>query len=104
MTKVENNIYNLAEMRTLLANQRTYLAYMRTGFAVTALAINMKSDILIVLGMSIIFIGLYQYYSVSKSVREKKIEYNSRDINIVLALVGVLAVFYYYYKTLFTKN
>ena len=37
--KPSNRLSNkLALMNTALANQRTYLAYTRTGFAVTALA------------------------------------------------------------------
>ena len=42
---------SLAQMRTLLSGQRTYLAYVRTGLAVTTLAVNTKRTIVIIIGI-----------------------------------------------------
>ena len=70
MAKKDFNNNTLAQMRTLLANQRTYLAYIRTGFAVTALAIKTKSNIVIAIGMLLIGVGLYQYYTTASNIEK----------------------------------
>ena len=52
-----NNI-DLAKIRTKLANHRTYLAYMRTGFAISAIAGSFKKPYLVLFGIIIIILRL----------------------------------------------
>ncbi len=44
MDEKEFNSTNLAKVKILYANQRTYLSYIRTGFAVTLLAVKNKKQ------------------------------------------------------------
>jgi uncharacterized membrane protein YidH (DUF202 family) len=96
--KKEFNSNTLAQMRTLLANQRTHLAYIRTGFAVTALAVKTKSNIVILIGMFLIAVGLYQYYTLATIIENEEMVFPNREIPVVFTIAGILAVYYYWSK------
>ena len=51
----------LAIQRTKFANQRTYLAYMRTGFGIAALAGNFKKTWIMLFGLVMIIGSSIQY-------------------------------------------
>jgi uncharacterized membrane protein YidH (DUF202 family) len=94
--KQEFNNNTLAQMRTLLANQRTYLAYIRTGFAVTALAVKTKSKIVIVIGMFLIVVGLYQYYTTATTIEKGEMVFPNKEIPVVFTIASIMAVYYYW--------
>ncbi len=96
MAKKDFNNNTLAQMRTLLANQRTYLAYIRTGFAVTALAIKTKSNIVIAIGMLLIGVGLYQYYTTASNIEKGTMVFPNKEIPVVFTVAGIMAVYYYW--------
>jgi uncharacterized membrane protein YidH (DUF202 family) len=94
--KQEFNNNTLAQLRTLLANQRTYLAYIRTGFVVTALAIKTKRNIVIAIGMFLIAVGLYQYYTTATTIEKGQMVFPNKEIPVVFTIAGIMAVYYYW--------
>ena len=94
----DSNTTALAQLRTLYANQRTYLSYLRTGFAITAVAITFKSDVVILTGLILIIFGIYQYYTTALSVERGDVIFPNKEIPLVFALSGLRAVYYYWTK------
>lgn len=94
--KIDSN--SLAVMRTLLANQRTYLAFIRTGFAVTALAVKTKSNLVILIGMILIAVGIYQYYTTANSIENGELIMPNKEIPLIFTVAGIMAVYYYWSK------
>lgn len=86
----------LAIMRTALANQRTYLAYTRTGFAVVALATKYKSLIVILVGMLLITLGVYQYYTIAVDLENNLHRLPNKEIPLTYTIAGLMAVYYYF--------
>ena len=66
----------LAFYRTKLANQRTYLAYMRTGFGIAALAGTFKKYWIMLFGLFMIIMSSLQYIYINYSVSETKVPHN----------------------------
>ena len=58
----------LAILRTKLANQRTYLAYVRTGAVIAGIAGTFKQMYIVYLGLFIIFASTVQYYLLNKNI------------------------------------
>lgn len=92
---INNN--ELAFERTRLANQRTYLAYMRTGFAIAAIAGIFKKKWITLFGIFMIFGSLYQYIYINDSlINNHRLDTNIHDsmpiIYTILSL-GVLSLY-----------
>ena len=95
--KPSNRLSNkLALMNTALANQRTYLAYTRTGFAVTALAAKFKSNIVITVGLILIIVGVYQYYTIALDLENNIVSLPDKEIPLTFTIAGLKAVYYYF--------
>jgi len=64
--KIDNKDYRLklAIMNSKLSNERTYMAYIRTGLAIAAIALPFKKYKLVALGILMILIGTIEYYYV----------------------------------------
>jgi uncharacterized membrane protein YidH (DUF202 family) len=62
--KIDNKDYSfkLAIMNSKLSNERTYMAYMRTGLAIAAIALPFKRFRLVAIGILMIIIGTIEYY------------------------------------------
>ena len=69
-------------MRIVLANQGTYLAYIRTSFAVVALATKFKSLVVILVGMLLITVGVYQYYTIDLDLENQVHRLSNKEIFI----------------------
>ena len=104
-TKMTSN--QLARVRTLLANQRTYLAYMRTVFAIIAVAVQTSSHFLAGSAIVFILVGLYQYWTLSHSIRLHvspetdvlpRFPFGGRT-NVPVAFIAIAAAAIYYYFT-----
>lgn len=63
---------DLAIQRTRFANQRTYLAYMRTGFIIAAIAGIFKKYWIVFFGIIMIMMSTVQYYFLNKMLNEKE--------------------------------
>jgi len=55
----------LAIQRTKMANLTTYLSYIRTGFAISAIAGNFKKLYIFIFGIIIISVSTYQYWYIN---------------------------------------
>jgi uncharacterized membrane protein YidH (DUF202 family) len=55
----------LALLRTKFANERTYMAYLRTGLAISAISLPFKKYYIVLLGIIMIICSTIQYYYVS---------------------------------------
>jgi uncharacterized membrane protein YidH (DUF202 family) len=66
MINNDNQDYRLklSIINSKLANQRTYMSYIRTGLAISAIALTFKKYKLVALGILMIFIGTFEYYYV----------------------------------------
>ena len=71
----------LAFDRTVLANERTLLAYLRTAMALLAAGITLLKffpndqylqiigSVMFILGLVVVFMGLYRFFKVKKSLK-----------------------------------
>ena len=67
--KISSN--DLAIKRTKMANQRTYLAYMRTGFGLASLAGAFKKMWIAAFGIIMIIFSSIQYLIINERLNEK---------------------------------
>ena len=72
----------LAIQNTKLANLRTYLAYMRTGFAIASVAGILKKNYIFFSGLFIILLSTYQYWYINKQLDNNKSIENSYFDNV----------------------
>jgi len=68
--KISSN--ELAIKRTKLANERTYLAYMRTGFGIAALAGVFKKWWIIIFGIIMLILSTVQYHIVNNRLNNEE--------------------------------
>ena len=83
-------------MRIVLANQGTYLAYIRTSFAVVALATKFKSLVVILVGMLLITVGVYQYYTIDLDLENQVHRLSNKEIPLTYTVAGLMAIYYYF--------
>ena len=78
---------DLAIQRTKFANQRTYLAYMRTGFGIASLAGTFKKTWIMLFGIVMIIGSSIQYILINQSLENKKNPINEKLDKIPLIYV-----------------
>lgn len=89
------SVNELAIQTTKLANQRTYLAYMRTGFVIAAIAGNFKKYWVMSFGLIMIVLSSMQYAFINDALRSKKIfDLGNFDNFPLIYLVLSLGVLY----------
>ncbi len=96
MVERELNSTNMSLLRTALSNQRTHLSYIRTGFAITAVAVKLKSHIIIGSGILVIAIGVFQYYTIATNLEKDTIVLPNKEIPLIFTVAGIMAVYYYW--------
>jgi uncharacterized membrane protein YidH (DUF202 family) len=95
--KIHNKDYRLklAIMNSKLSNERTYMAYIRTGLAIAAIALPFKKYKLVALGILMILIGTIEYYYVRYLLNLKTLTvYNDFTYVPLFISVSVLIVLY----------
>jgi len=93
------NSTDLAKIRTKLASQRTYLAYMRTGFAIAAIAGSFKKLYLVLFGMVMIILSTIQYYLILKSINnDEKLEYDIHSIPMIYLFLSIIILYLQFNK------
>lgn len=91
--KISSN--ELAIKRTKMANERTYLAYMRTGFGIAALAGVFKKWWIIIFGIIMLILSTVQYHIVNNRLNNEEnpniplLEF----LPIIYVVLGVLVLF-----------
>ena len=92
MSKLSSVDYTIAN--TKMANQRTYLAYVRTGFVIAGVAGIFKKKWITVFGIIMILGSTIQYYLINRDLDNKKQMnkdlFDNMAIIYVLLSVGVL--------------
>ena len=87
----------LAKERTRLSNQRTYLAYIRTGLAISAISSIFKKKWIFTFGILMIVISTLQYYLLLNSINNNKIKNNwvhYMPLMYIILSIGVLYLQY----------
>ena len=69
---VEASTLDLTIYSTKLANQRTYLSYVRTGFVIAGVAGIFKKKWIAVFGIIMILGSTFQYYALNKDLNDKR--------------------------------
>ena len=82
---------DLSKSRTKLSNQRTYLAYMRTGFAISSIAGIFKQWWIMGFGVFMIITSLFQYYAINKEIN-KGVNPDNRIFNMLPIIYTILAI------------
>ena len=92
----------LAIERTKLANQRTYLAFIRTGFAISAISGYFKKKVIFFFGIFILIFSTAQYIYIAYSLDNKKINKKvNKAMNytiIIYSFLSLLVLFQQYHK------
>ena len=92
MSNLSSVDYTIAN--TKMANQRTYLAYVRTGFVIAGVAGIFKKKWIAVFGIIMILGSTIQYYLINRDLDNKKQMnkdlFDNMAIIYVLLSVGVL--------------
>ena len=93
---VEYSQQEFAITNTKMANQRTYMAYVRTGFVIAGVAGVFKKIWIAFFGIIMILGSTYQYYLINKDLDDKKDllhdVFDKMPILYVLLSVGVLYI------------
>ena len=91
----------LAIERTKLANQRTYLAYMRTGFSIAGIAGHFKQKYIALFGLFIIVFSTLQYnyllYRIHNNILVNKLNFFDY-LPIIYLILSILVLYIQYYK------
>ena len=95
--KISSN--ELAIKRTKMANERTYLAYMRTGFGIAALAGVFKKWWIVIFGLIMLILSTVQYHTVNNQLNNQL--NNKENLNtpilellpIIYVVLGLLILF-----------
>lgn len=91
---MELQIYN-----TKLSNQRTYMAYIRTGFAISVLAKMYKKIYILYFGILIIISSTIQYKIVNNNIDNGKNDMKKLidDIPIMYGIIAIITLWLQFY-------
>ena len=81
----------LAIKRTKLANQRTYLAYMRTGFSIASIAGSFKKMWIAAFGIIMIIGSLLQYLFINSNLNSNK-DPNNKYLDLIPIIYVLLSL------------
>lgn len=81
----------LAVQNTKLANQRTYLAYMRTGFGIAAISGTFKKFYITLFGIVMIFISTTQYLYINKKLDAGE-DLSNKNLDLVPILYVLMSL------------
>ena len=85
----------LSVYRTQLANENTYMDYIRTGVAIVAFAIPFRKYYIILLGVLLILISTLEYYYVGYHLdRREEFDMGIFELVPVFTTVIILIIFY----------
>jgi uncharacterized membrane protein YidH (DUF202 family) len=95
----------LAILRTKLANQRTYLAYLRTGLAVAALGGYFKYIYIFILGLIMMVVSFIQYYLITKNMNEENLKPNIYldYLPLIYIIISFIAFYLQYKRSIYFK-
>lgn len=86
----QNKSLELSKTNTKLASQRTFLAYMRTGFGIAGIAGIFKKPYLVAFGLIMIVLSTVQYYLLLKDVESDNVNKFKVDYLHYLPMIYVV--------------
>lgn len=92
----EDHRTSLSMVRTALANQRTYLSYIRTAFVVFAAAVALRSVVVASVGMILLVICVYQYYKIAYEIQLEEPRLPNKDLPLIFVLAVLMSVYYFW--------
>ena len=96
---MQNKSNELSLQRTKLANQRTFLAYMRTGFAIASVAGVFKKFWIVLFGIIMILGSTIQYLLLNQTLKDDKVlEHPILDYMPVIYVILSLGTLYLQWK------
>lgn len=91
----------LAIQTTKLANQRTYLAYMRTGFTIASIAGTFKKFWIAAFGIVMIIGSVIQYFLINNKLNSKQDPNNSiLDMIPMIYIISSIGSLYLQWNTI----
>ena len=93
---------DLAVLRTKLANQRTYLAFLRTGIIISGIAGLFKSFYVVFFGILMIVVSAIQYVIINRNIINDDTLLNNMYLDYN-PLVYVLLAFLTFYLQVYDK-
>ena len=94
--KEKTNPTTLAQMNTLLSNQRTYLSYLRTGFAALAFSITIRNFTVLFVGVLLILVGVFQYYTIAREIEKDIVIFPNKELPLFITFIGLFGIYYYW--------
>ena len=85
----------LAIIRTALANERTCLAFVRSGFAAIGLGIKLETVYPILFGLGFVIAGMFRYYQVRHALSRVESEQPVGNPIMEVIVFGCLALVYW---------
>lgn len=87
--------------KTKLANQRTYLAYMRTGIAISLFAKTYNKNYILFFGIFMVLISTIQYIIITNDLNQNNIGLSKYE-DLIPVLYGIVALvcMYLQYNTI----
>ena len=97
MTK--SNLNDLSKLRTKLSSQRTYLSYMRTGFAIASIAGVFKKPYLVIFGLIMIVLSTIQYYLLLQNIETNSMNLkNLHYLPLIYVILSIGVLYLQFYK------
>ena len=87
----------LALLRSGLANERTYLAFVRSGFAAIGLGIKLETIYATLIGVGFVVAGIFGYYRVKFTLRRAGLEKKGDNFLMEIVVLASLALIFWYY-------
>ena len=91
----------LALKRTKFANQRTYLAYMRTGFSIAGIAGHFNHFYVALFGVSMIIVSTAQYQYINYNLDNDTLDNNEKIFDyapLIYLFLSLLVLYLQYIK------
>ena len=88
----------LALIRTGLANERTYLAFVRSGFAAIGLGLKMETWYPIIIGIGFVIAGMFGYYRVKFILRRAGADTIGDNLIMEIVVFASVAILYWVFK------
>lgn len=94
---------DLAVLRTKLANQRTYLAFLRTGIIISGIAGLFKSFYVVIFGIFMVIVSAVQYILINNNIINQEKLLNNIYLDYI-PLVYILLAFLTFYLQIYEKS
>ena len=88
------NTINLAKLRTLYANQRTHLSYIRTALAGVIIGVKLKNYIIVYGTILLILFDIFQYYINAVAIGNNKIIFPNKEIPVLFSIAIIISIYY----------